>query len=148
MKWKNKGYELDEYGRKLADRFLERPKVYLFGAGVIGEELRKLLEAYDIFGGYIDNDAQKEKDGVRGAKVFSVDAFLQNCPGYWVVITADEKNVPAMQKQMEARGMRLGEDLFTFRQFFCDKFPILSLWAFQKSCDYLCQISLTERCML
>jgi len=148
MKWNNKGHEFDNRGRTLAEDFKRGQKIYLFGAGILGEEFRGVLEAYGIFGGYIDNDRKKQQAGAGGADVISVEGFMEKRQDSWVVICADDKNIPAMQKQMESNGMQTGKDLFVYLPFFRDIFPVLSLWAFHKVFDNLCQISLTERCTL
>ena len=57
MKWSNKGHELDEYGKELVNNYQIRgAKIYIFGAGLIGEEIRPVFERYGCFSGYIDND--------------------------------------------------------------------------------------------
>ncbi len=61
MKWVDKGNELTYKARNVIEQFDERKKIYVFGAGKLGEELRVILERYGVFTGYIDNDIEKQK---------------------------------------------------------------------------------------
>ena len=64
MKWSDKGHELDGYGEKIVQSFREKDeKIYIFGAGLIGEEYRLLFERMGCFAGYIDNDRRKQESG-------------------------------------------------------------------------------------
>ena len=58
MKWKNKGNELNERAERILSVYKNQKGIYVFGAGILGEETRAILEEYGIFKGYIDNDIE------------------------------------------------------------------------------------------
>ena len=44
MRWTNKGHELDSKADRLIERFKTSKKIYIFGAGLLGADLRIELE--------------------------------------------------------------------------------------------------------
>ena len=149
MKWTNKGHELDEYANEVIRLFDERKgKVYLFGAGLIGGDTEAILERYQCFGGYIDNNEKKQAEGVNGHKVLSLKQYTEEGTKGIIVITADRKNIPAIEGQLTKEGYVKGMDFFSQKEFMHKFFPVLSLYRFGLLYVDLVQICLTERCTL
>ena len=71
MRWKKKGYEMDEIAEKLVTRFSQIPRIYIFGAGIKGGELAPILHKYGCLEAYIDNDISKQQQGYKNRKVYS-----------------------------------------------------------------------------
>lgn len=146
MKWCNKGHELDEYAKKLTQNY--NGKIYIFGAGLIGEELRNIFEKQGCFNGYIDNDRKKQESGVNKANVISLQEYLNSSERGIIVIAADAKNIPSMERQLEQAGLCRNRDYYEYKDFMEDIFPILLVYAHNKLYVELAQICLTERCSL
>lgn len=148
MKWNNKGQELDSKSETVVKEFTERKQIVLFGAGQRGAELRRILEHYGIFGGFIDNDSVKQENGYNGAKVYSPGTYQAQRIKSWIVITASDSNASVIAGQLEDFGYTQKADFWHYEEFIKDIFPILSFYYFQKLFVYLAQISVTERCTL
>ena len=147
MRWKKKGYEMDEIAEKLVTRFSQIPRIYIFGAGIKGGELAPILHKYGCLEAYIDNDISKQQQGYKNRKVYSLNEYSKLKNGI-IVLSASHKNIPTMEKQLEFFNLRKGEDYFLHEEF-CNKiFPILSVYHFNKLYINLAQITLTERCTL
>ena len=113
MKWTNKGHELDEYANEVVRLFDERKgKVYLFGAGLIGGDTEVILERYQCFGGYIDNNEKKQAEGVNGHKVLSLKQYTEEGTKGIIVITADRKNIPAIEGLCEGNGFFFSKRIY------------------------------------
>ena len=111
MKWKNKGHELDKHAEYLVKMFEEKQeKIYVFGAGLWGGTIAPVFEWYQCFGGYIDNNTQKQSDGVNGRKVISFQTYINSSKNGIIVVAADAKNIPAIKGQLEAEGLKKGVD--------------------------------------
>ena len=107
MKWSDKGHELDGYGEKIVQSFRDKgEKIYIFGAGLIGEEYRPLFERQGCFAGYIDNDRRKQESGVNRACVVSFEEYCNKKMGGFIMITADEKNIPSIKEQLSRAGLK------------------------------------------
>lgn len=148
MKWSKKGQELDKKAEVIVKEFAGRKQVVLFGAGQRGTELRRILEHYDIFGGFIDNDPVKQENGYEGARVNSLEVYLTQENKSWLAITASDSNSKVIATQLEKAGLKRGVDFWHYEEFIKDIFPIVSFYFFQKQFVYLAQISVTERCTL
>lgn len=148
MKWNKRGRELDKRAETIVKEFADRKQIVLFGAGQRGAELRKILEHYGIFGGFIDNDPVKQENGYEGAKVYSLESFHERRITSWIAITASDSNVGVIAGQLENAGYKRESDFWHYEEFIKDIFPILSFYFFQKLFVYLAQISVTERCTL
>lgn len=149
MKWSDRGHELDEYAKELVQDFRnKKEKIFIFGAGLIGEDIRTILEKGELFSGYIDNDREKQKSGINKAKVISPQKYLYgNAPGI-IVIAADKKNIPIMENQLIQMGLKKNKDFYEYTIFMKNVFPILSVYVKNKLYVELVQICLTERCSL
>lgn len=148
MKWENKTHEFDEKIIYLSNEFQKRKNIYIFGAGIGGENLRPVLEKYECFGGYIDNSIEKQERGVSGYSVLSLKEFMDLKNNSWIVIAADIKNIPDIIRQLESEQFVLDKDFFVYHKFFGEIFPILSVYLFNKVYVEITQICLTERCTL
>lgn len=149
MKWKNKGHELDGYAEKLLQLFQEKKeKIYIFGAGILGNNIVSAFERYHCFAGYIDNNVQKQQEGVKGHPVFSMEQYIADGAIGFIVIAADQSNIPSIEKQLNAEGLHRGKDYWIYKKFMHDVFPVLSLYRYRLLYVDLAQICLTERCSL
>lgn len=148
MKWSKKGEELDGRAELLTREFADRKQIMLFGAGQRGAELRRILERYDIFGGFIDNNPAKQTEGLEQAKVYSLEEYQSQRMRNWIVVSASDSNAGVIMKQLEAAGYNHETDFWQYDEFVKDVFPILSFYHFQKLFVFLAQISVTERCTL
>lgn len=148
MKWNKRGLELDEKAEAIVKEFADRKQIILFGAGQRGAELRRILEHYGIFGGFIDNDSVKQKNGYEGAKVYSLEEYQNQGFKGWIVITASDSNIDVIARQLKRTDYKCEADFWHYKEFIKDIFPILSFYYFQKLFVYLAQISVTERCTL
>ena len=149
MKWLNKGHEFDVYAGPLVKNFNEKQnKFYIFGAGILGEELKSVIEKTDCFAGFIDNDYRKQISGVGGAKVISLQEYLDRDKDGLVIIAADIKNIPVITEQLNEAGLKREKDFYEYTEFMKDIFPALALYANDQLYIELAQICLTERCSL
>ena len=149
MKWKNKGHEFDDYAEKLVKRFKSKgEKIYIFGAGILGQNIVYTFEKYGCFAGYIDNDKEKQAQGLNGRSVISFEQYIgNNCDGL-VVIAADRRNIPSISSQLEEQKLCHEKDFWTYKEFIHDVFPVLSVYKYDLMYVDLAQICLTERCTL
>lgn len=148
MKWTNKGHELDGKADRLIERFKVSRKIYIFGAGLLGADLRIELEYFGCFAGFIDNDWEKQKEGVDGFAVISLSEYLRRKDEGIVVIAADQSNIPAISRQLEESGLRKDTDYYSGQEFQRRLVPVLAAYYYDVSYTEISQISLTERCTL
>lgn len=148
MKWKNKGHELDKSAEMILQSFVGHQKVFIFGAGIMGGEIKPLLEKYGCFAGFIDNDVQKQKTRYLDSKVFSLSEYLSDLPNGWVVVAVNTGNSLDIKKQLNESGLKNGKDYFGISEFLRRILPILSVYYYDKMYMELAQICLTERCSL
>lgn len=146
MKWVNKGHELDEYAENVCAAFQLYKKVVLFGAGNIGARLSRTLVEYDIFAGFIDNDIEKQQNGVSGEKVYPPSA-LKDIKAL-VVISVGAEYCNEIKIQLEDMGLHEYKDYIMAEEFETKWFPVLSYYYFGKLYTNLAQICVTERCTL
>ena len=144
MKWENKGHEFCEAAVKLSDRWKISQSIYIFGAGVRGNHYRKLLEKYNIFDGFIDNDSDKQSD-----HVFALDEFFRQKESGWIILCAGRDYRMEMKCQLDKINVDYKKYfIYDMEEFFEKAFPVLSSYVLGKAFDNLCQISVTERCTL
>lgn len=149
MRWSDKGHELDECGENIVRSFRDKgEKIYIFGAGLIGEEYRPLFERLGCFAGYIDNDRRKQDSGVNRACVISFEEYCDEKMDGFIMVTADEKNIPAIKAQLCQEGLKEQTDFYTYMDFMKTVYPILSVYLYNQFYVELAQICLTERCSL
>lgn len=149
LKWKKKGHEFDDFARNIVKDFQGKGEnIYIFGAGLLGEELRVIMGKTGCFSGFIDNDKTKQEQGVNGAEVISLQQFLSQRKEGLIIIAADKKNIPDITEQLEDKGFKKGKDFYEHTDFMENIFPILSVYAMNLLYIELAQICLTERCSL
>lgn len=148
MRWKNRGHEFDDLGNRLSKEYAKRKCFYIFGAGILGKKLNSFLKIYNCVECFIDNDLDKQKNGYEGKRVISFDEYMEKDGKGWIIIAADEKNIPVISKQLEKKEMVLDYDFFVYEYFLKELFPVISVYCFNKSYIELAQICLTERCTL
>lgn len=149
MKWSDKGHELDKFGEKLVQDFRSKgEKVFIFGAGILGEEYRPFFERLGCFAGYIDNDKKKQESGVEGVSVIPLEEYFQKGKKGIIIIAADRKNISAIEAQLGQTGLKEKEDFYTYVDFMKTVYPVLSVYFYNRFYVEQAQICLTERCSL
>ena len=149
MKWSNKGHEFDYVAEQLQQLFCDKHKlIYVFGAGLIGIELKTVYEKTGYFAGFIDNNEEKRKNGVDGAEVLSLHEYMERGREGLIIIAADIRNIPAITEQLCRENLREGADFYIYDKFMDKVFPILLLYDKNMLYVDLAQICLTERCSL
>lgn len=148
MKWKKKGHELDEVAKRLQETVRLDKKLYVFGAGELGLHVQRLLEHLGIFGGYIDNDPEKQKKGMGGRRVLSLETYADYEERAQIIVAADRSNLKSICGQLSDFGLKPGKDYFLYENFMEEIMPVVL--AYEKNLSYvnLAQICLTERCSL
>ncbi len=125
MKWKNKGHEFDIIGEKLKGK----EKIYIYGAGELGESLLKKIQFVDCIAGFIDGDEEKQKKGFCGKPVEPIISFLKRKRGnHIVIVAANRENTYWFMKQLRASGYCEGEDLFEYASFADFYLPIYAAY--------------------
>lgn len=149
MKWTDKGCELDDVAEKVMQNFeRNNRKVFLYGAGSIGNDIRLIIERYHIFGGFIDNNPEKQKKGYQGEKVMSLAQYLQRGERGWIVVSMTDSMAKEVIKELARADLGNGTDFFHYLEFMGRIFPILSFYQYGLLYVDTVQISLTERCTL
>jgi len=115
MKWTNPGHELDKIGHLLK----EKENVYIYGAGKWGEHICNtiihLLTWLKWQITFIDFDEKKQLSGIMGLSVLSPEVLdtLDKTKSF-VVVCADEENLPIMMKNAENAGFVQMQNLFDY----------------------------------
>lgn len=149
MKWNNKGHEFDQYASELEKTYLMVQKgIYVFGAGMLGKKVQGILTYFNLFRGYIDNDLEKQKNGVDGIEVVSFDKYMEAGQQNLIVIAADKRNIPDIVEQLSEAGISLGRECYDYNAFMNHILPVLLVYYYDISYVDIAQISLTERCSL
>lgn len=123
-------------------------KFSIFGAGIFGGDLYNLLNHYNLFECFIDNNINLQKEGYKGEKVLSVEQFFLKKKNSLIVIAASEKNTEVIKKRLEEKGLQYNKDFFVYNKFLDRIFPIIAYKLFNQSFINLSQICVTERCTL
>ncbi|MDE7432746.1 MAG: 4Fe-4S cluster-binding domain-containing protein [Lachnospiraceae bacterium] len=148
MQWQNQGHEFDKEAEQIIETFNNGKKVFVFGAGILGLDIKQRLELFDCFGGFIDNDEEKQKNGVEGAKVIAFSDYMNLQEKGILVIAVDFKNIIALCSQVSNAGLEQTKDYYLWIDFNRRIYPILLTYYYDKSYVELAQISLTEKCTL
>ena len=117
---------------------------FFFGAGVKGNYYRKLLDKFDLFTGFIDNDSKKKSEDT-----VNLEDFTKTFKHGWIVLCAANNDIILEMKSLIA-DFEISKEVFLYmtQNFFGEIFPILSAYILGKCYDFLCQISVTECCTL
>lgn len=148
MQWQNPGHEYDKDAEQIIQTFCNGRKIFVFGAGILGKDIKQRLELFSCFGGFIDNNEEKQKNGVDGIGVMSFSDYVRISEKGILVIAADFKNIPVLCAQVEDAGLVQSVDYFLWMDFIRKIYPILITYYYDKSYVELAQISLTEKCTL
>lgn len=148
MRWKNRGHEFDKEAEQIIETFNNGKKVFVFGAGILGLDIKQRLELFACFGGFIDNDEEKQKNGVGDVKVIAFSDYMGLSEKGILVIAADVKNIPILCSQVSNAGLEQTKDYYLWMDFNRRVYPILLTYYYDKSYVELAQISVTERCTL
>lgn len=148
MKWLNKGHEVDVVADKMIVDFDDDVNVFVFGAGLLGKDLSRLLEKHGRMAGFVDNYREKQGTIYCGKKVISLDEYMNLKEKKRIIVAASKANTPVIRSQLEEIGLQHQNDFWTYEEFLNEIFPIFSFYHLSKSFTPLVQISLTERCTL
>lgn len=148
MKWENRGHELDTRAEELLSKINTQEKLYVFGAGMLGEDVYGILNRLNMFAGFIDNNTEKQKNGMDGMPVLSLEEYLAEGKKNLIVIAATRENTAIISKQLTDAALEAGKDFYTYRELLYEILPILLLYAEDKLYVDLAQICVTERCTL
>ena len=122
-------------------------RIYIFGAGILGESLAFTLKHYNCFEAYIDNDVNKQQYGINGLPVISLKKYLEVGNDGFIVIACSEKNRKVIENQISEVGVKR-ESFQYIDDFTDDVLPYLAYGKYNEIFVRLAQISLTERCTL
>lgn len=148
MKWHSKGHEFDLTAEKYIKIFKESgEQIYIFGAGYLGNEVRSVVERLGCFAGYIDNDIRKQKSGVDGIRVESLEQYV-SLEQKGIIVIAVGNHVSEITEQMTGENLFINKDYFMWDDFLKRVVPILMTYYYNLSYVELAQISVTERCSL
>ena len=130
----------------VTDIISKHKKILVFGAGKTGSDICRILKAYNLFSGYVDNDLRKQQDGYEDEIVFSVNHI--RITGFYVIVAGNDIHSQEMCSQLYDMGLEYLYDYIQAEKFLKEWFPVLSLCVYNKSYTNLAQICLTERCTL
>lgn len=148
MQWTKRGSEFDREADTILYKYQSAGRIAVFGGGILGRNLAPLLESYHIFGGFMDNNPDKQQSGIEGKKVWSADQYISENPNDWIVIAATPEHTKEIALQLKQAGKRIGEDVWEYEEFTEKIFPVLSFYYFKKLYVDLAQICVTDRCTL
>lgn len=112
MKWKNIGHEYDEVYSEIENK----SRFYLFGAGDYGIQFLRIFENEIKISGYIDNNVEKQKNGIYGYPCFSLQEIgLKKNEG--IVITMSQIARVHPIEQLSAAGYIRNIDYFVIEEF-------------------------------
>lgn len=140
--------EIERLTNKVRQNKNRLESIFIFGAGIIGEQLRILLEEYGCMGGFVDNSLEKQKQGYKGYKVLSAEEYFKIRNEHILVIAVSSKNIEVLGKQMQELGLIQDVDYFFHDDFVNRIWSIISAALYNKSYVSLAQITVTERCTL
>lgn len=147
MKWTNKGHQFDATAKALITQ-LENKKIYLFGAAMAGRELYPVVKRMGVFGGFIDNDTEKQIGGYLDERVYSWNEYDTRKEKGIVILCAGPKNRRKIKEQLTDCGLEHGKDFFDHEHFAEFILPIVFLYSYGKCFVTVSQIVLTSRCTL
>lgn len=138
MKWLNKGHELD----RLGEYFKTHPKVYIYGAGNAGLELKRLLAPLNCFAGFLDgNPANKQEN------IVTLESLHDKQEDFIIVLASHSEAATAGMAKMCAKNGFIHNvfPLITFTKTLLGPF---ALYAHNKLIIEELPYVITERCTL
>lgn len=149
MKWQNRGHEFDQMAEEYIKTFQKKgEKIYIFGAGYLGNEVKNVVERLGCFAGYIDNDTRKQESGINGIPVMSFKSYMCLEQKGIIVIAVDRKYVSEIARQLTEKKLSIEKDFFVWDDFLRRTLPVLTAYYYDLAYVELAQISVTERCSL
>lgn len=149
MRWQMNGQKFDREAETYLKIFRENmERVYVFGAGFWGREIKSVLQRVGCFAGYIDNDIKKQQTGVDGVSVISLEEYIRQGAKGWIVIAIDLKYAPEIDEQLAEEGFIKGEKYFVWNEFLRKILRVLMTYYYHQSYVDVAQIVVTERCSL
>lgn len=148
MKWTNKGHELDKRYNYLRDTFSLTKQVYCFGAGDTAKDIYPSLKKFLNVAAFIDNDPKKYEELFLGKKVISFEQYMSNHNDSYIILTTSDLYQDEIEDELKSFGLKENVDYMKADTFYSDVLPILLYYENGIIFNYLCQISLTERCSL
>lgn len=146
MKWKNKGHEFDEFMTTFSEEF--HKKIYVFGAGQLGEQMARCLDTLGLLGGIIDNSEKRQGDYILDHLIISLENYLSVHKKPAIVIAVSDKYANEIAVQLERNHMVHGKDFFYNYEFRHKILPLIYGYYQNKIYMELAQITLTEKCSL
>lgn len=113
--WTNKSHQFDRLGKYM----LQRKRIYIYGAGVAGEEVYKQLCFLNCVDAFIDRSEVKQREGFCGVKVIPPDDVLLNGnDGHLILLAIKNAEVlSAMGRSLQLAGYIKGLDFFPYQEF-------------------------------
>ena len=149
MKWKQKGNEYEIYSKKIKENFDKaNKKIYIFGAGVKGEYVYRIMKWFNCFAMFIDNSTAKQATGKCSEKVISLNEYKEKYNDGLIVVAVDNRYISSVCTQLEKFGYRENANYYKYQEFLSKIFPILVLKEYGLLYSEMMQICLTERCTL
>ncbi len=146
MKWMNKGHEIGKKDISFSNGF--HKKIYVFGAGQIGEVIGLSLAALGLLGGYIDNNRRLQGTEFLNKPIISLEDYLSSEDDPAIVVACAKKHELEIEQQLKQNQLVWGKDYFFSEEFHKRILPIIATLYFDKVYMQLAQITLTERCSL
>ncbi len=138
----------DSSNKKKEIEVIKNKKFYVFGAGILGSELKILLDKYSCFEGFVDNDTRKQHCGYLEASVLSLNEYINLSFDTFLIVAVSQKNQKDVIELLKNSNLKEGRDFCMYEDFRNYYFPIISIYKYNKSFMAIAQITLTERCTL
>jgi len=139
MKWTNKNHEFDTLASIICQDGYE---YYIWGAGVMGQEIYNVLKHRISIVGFIDKDKQKQAEGIEGLPVYPFESIdFNNKKARYLV---SQLFYPEMSKKLKEKQLKENEDFFNFLTFA----RLYFLYKYNEVLIYRTDISITEKCTL
>ena len=147
MKWKNRGHELEALGEKF--RIHTWKKIYIYGAGMIGEEVYDKIKFLDNPIEFADSSPQKQNEGFKGVSVVSPKKIFHE--GSVIVVAASKYNTETIIKNITCSSggeYREGVNVFTASGFLALPLHLYTSYVEKKLYFEDITILVTEKCTL
>lgn len=128
MRWKNKGHEFDEIGK----RFEAINKIYIYGAGAGGGiDAAVLLKGIGADVVFVDRNKAAQKKYLN-IDVITHEQLEMNNNNSIIVLSMGLFNTGLILKQLELKGYVYGKDLFDIKSFLGFYIYIIALYKYKK----------------
>ena len=128
MRWKNKGHEFDEIGK----RFEAINKIYIYGAGAGGGiDAAVLLKGIGADVVFVDRNKAAQKKYLN-IDVITHEQLEMNNNNSIIVLSMGLFNTGLILKQLELKGYVYGKNLFDIKSFLGFYIYIIALYKYKK----------------